>query len=126
MTDMSERRRAQRYPCKGAGELLQNGHLVEWGNISDIGHCGCYLEMPSPMAVGSESELRLSIAGIPLNIFAKVVCSTPLVGMGMEFLAVSQEQEQVIAQIIAKITGVICPRFCRPLNASNRPAQPFK
>lgn len=109
MTDMSERRRFPRYPCKGAAELFQNGHLAEWGNISDIGRCGCYIEILSPMPVGSEVELRLSIAGIPLNIFAKVVCSTRLVGMGMEFLAVSQEQEQVIAQIIAEVTGVTAP-----------------
>ena len=110
MTDMSERRRFPRYPCKGAAELFQNGQLAGMGKRlryrplrllprNALRRC--------PLA--PRASFAFPLQAFPWNISAKVVCSTPLVGMGMEFLAVSQEQEQVIAQIIAEVTGVPAP-----------------
>jgi hypothetical protein len=105
MGDMSERRRFPRYPCKGSAEIYQNGQLAEWGIVSDIGRCGCYIETLSPLLVGTEVELRLSVVGVFLMIHAKIVCATPLVGMGMEFLAASREQENLLAQILGIVTS---------------------
>ena len=105
MGDMSERRRFPRYPCRGAAEIYQNGQLAEWGTVSDIGRCGCYLELLSPLLLGTEVELRLFVVGVFLVIHAKIVCTTPLVGMGMEFLAASREQENLLAQILGKVTA---------------------
>ena len=120
MEEMPERRRFPRYPCKGEVEILQSGQTVEWGTISDIGRCGCYLEMLrlSPLTAGSEVDLRVSIAGIFLNIRARVMCATAQVGMGMDFMAVSPEQEDLLAQIIAKVKPAdpspALPAFDRP------------
>jgi len=106
MEEMPERRRFPRYPCKGPAEILQSGNLVEWGNVSDIGRCGCYVEIRCPLPVGTEVELRVSVAGVALDIYARVICTTAQVGMGMEFMDASQEQENLLAQIIAKVTAI--------------------
>jgi hypothetical protein len=105
MGDMSDRRRFPRYPCTGAAEIFQSGQLWGWATVSDLSRCGCYLETLAPLPLGAEVGLRLAVAGTILDINAKVVCATPLVGIGMEFLAASQEQENLIAQFIADVTG---------------------
>lgn len=106
MAEMSERRRFPRYQCKGTAGIFQGGKLLEWVTVSDIGGCGCYLEMLVPLTVGTEVAIRLSVADILLDIRAKVACSTPLVGMGVEFMDATREQENLLAQMIQKVTGV--------------------
>jgi PilZ domain-containing protein len=106
MGELPERRRFPRYPCTGAAEISQNGRILAWGTVSDIGRCGCYIEIVSPLPPVTEVELRISMADILLDIQARVACATPLVGMGVEFMAASQEQERVIAQIIEKVAVV--------------------
>jgi hypothetical protein len=49
-------------------------------------------------------QLRLTIADTGLHIGAKVVCTDPLIGMGMEFMVVPLDQGNKLAQIIEKIT----------------------
>jgi PilZ domain len=105
MGEMPERRRFPRYPFQGGAEIFQGGRSIGWGTVSDLGLCGCYLELISPLPVGTEVDLRLSMAGFLFDMRAKVVCATPLVGMAMEFLSRSPEQVKTISQIVEKLTG---------------------
>jgi PilZ domain len=104
-SEQLNRRLSPRYPCMGAAEILQSGKRWGWGKVSDISRCGCYIETDHPLPNGTEAQLRLTIADMLLDICAKVVSTTPVVGMGMEFTAVPDEQENKFAQILHKITA---------------------
>lgn len=106
MGENSERRRSPRYPCSGSAEILQDGRRWGWGKVSDISRGGCYIETANPLPIGAaEAQLRLTISDVLVEMGAKAVSITPLVGMGMEFVTVSQEQESKLAKIVRSITG---------------------
>jgi hypothetical protein len=105
MGENSERRVSPRHPCTGAADILQNGKLWGWGKVSDISHRGCYIETDNTLPVGTEAQLRLTIAGNLLEIVGKVASATPVVGMGIDFVIVTPEQENKLARIIEKVTG---------------------
>jgi hypothetical protein len=99
-----EHRRFPRYPCRGAAEILQSGRHSGQGTVSKISRGGCYIETARPLPLGTEVQLRLTVADIGLYIGAKVAC-TDLVGMGMDFMVVPPEQGNKLAQTIEKVTG---------------------
>jgi len=97
------RRQAPRFVCAGAVEISQRGNRWGWGRVNDISHVGCYVEMVHLLSVGTEAQLRLTIADTSLDIAAKVASNDQGIGMGLEFAAVSQEQERKLAQIVRSI-----------------------
>jgi hypothetical protein len=101
---LSERRRFPRYPCTGTAEILQSGRHSGRGTVSKISRGGCYIETTQPMPRGTEVQLRLTIADTALYIGAKVACTDPRGGMGMEFMVVPPTQKNNLAQIIEEIT----------------------
>jgi PilZ domain len=101
----SNRRKYPRYLCSGAIEILQCGNRFGWGRVNDISGSGCYIEIIQLLAVGTEVQLQLIIADTLLNIAAKVVTNDQGIGMGMEFVAVSLEQESKLTQIERSITA---------------------
>ncbi len=103
--DFPDRRRFPRYPCAGAAEILQGGKIWGCGKVSDISRGGCYIETLQPLPTGSEAQLRLTIAGIFLDICANVVSSDPMFGMGMDFVVVPTEQWNKLPQVIEKVTN---------------------
>ena len=105
MSETSERRIYPRYPCSGAADILQNGKLWGWGKVSDISRGGCYLETDQTLPVGTGAQLRLTIADTLLDIDGMVVTATPAVGMGIDFVTVSPEQENKLARIIDKVAA---------------------
>jgi len=98
-----EHRRFPRYSCRGTAEILQSGRHSGKGTVSKISRGGCYVETAQPLPLGTEVQLRLTVANTGLFIGAKVVC-TDVVGMGMEFRVVPPEQGNKLAQIVEKIT----------------------
>ena len=103
---LAERRRFPRYPCTGAAEILQSGRHSGRGTVSKISRGGCYIETTQPLPRGTEVQLRLSIANTALYIGAKVACTDPWGGMGMEFMVVPPTQKNTLAQIIEEITAL--------------------
>jgi hypothetical protein len=99
-----EHRRFSRYPCTGVAEILQSGRHSGHGTVSKISRSGCYIETAQPLPLGTEVQLRLTIADTGLYVGAKVVCTDPLTGVGMEFMVVPPDQGNKLAQIIEKIT----------------------
>ena len=95
-----DRRRFPRYPCTAKAEILQSGKRWGWGTVSDISRGGCYIETMHPLPIGTEAQIRLTIAGIFLDISANVVSSDPTFGMGMDFTVVPAEQWNKLPQVI--------------------------
>ena len=98
-----EHRRFSRYPCTGVAEILQSGRHSGHGTVSIISRSGCYIETAQPLPLGTEVQLRLTIADTGLYVGAKVVCTDPLTGVGMEFMVVPPDQGNKLAQIIEKV-----------------------
>jgi len=109
MEEHSDRRRFSRFSCSGAAEILQEGQRWGWGTLTDISSGGCYIETNQPLPLGAETRLRLTIADISMDIDAKTASVTPMMGMGMEFLAISQEQKIKLVEIIEKIAATHPP-----------------
>jgi hypothetical protein len=97
------RRHDPRYRCSGAVEISQHGKRWGWGRINEISHGGCYIEIEHPLPAGTELQLRFTIADCELEIGAKVASADPTIGMGMEFMAVSEEQEVKLVEILGKV-----------------------
>ncbi len=123
-THFTDRRHFPRYPCKGSAEILQSGKPWGWGAVSDISCGGCYIETMHPLPAGTEAQLRLSIAGIFLDICARVVSSDPMFGMGMGFLVAPTEQMDRLPQIIEKITDAVPSPVAQQAELNYAKAQP--
>lgn len=104
-TPQPDRRCSSRLSCAGGVEILQHGSRWGWGRVNDISHSGCYIEMIQLLPVGSLVQLRLTIANILLEIASQVASNDPGIGMGMKFIAPSQEQEATLTQIVSSISG---------------------
>jgi hypothetical protein len=104
-----DHRHSPRYACTGEAEIFQEGKRVAWGKLTDISRSGCYIETERPLPCGADTQLRLTVAGALLEFCATVAGSTPLVGMGMGFVALSPEQDAKLAQIIKSIAASLSP-----------------
>jgi hypothetical protein len=102
MEDYSKCRIVTRYPCTGPAEILYNGNLC-WGRLNDISSKGCCIETLYPLPIGTEVQLRLTVAGLILDVAAKVAWFVPQSVMAMFFVIVSEQQEDKITKIIEKV-----------------------
>jgi hypothetical protein len=104
-----DHRHSPRYTCAGQAEISQEGKRITWGRLTDISRGGCYIETERPLPCGADTQLRLTVAGASLDICAKVAGNTPLFGMGMQFVALSPEQDAKLAQIVNSIAASQAP-----------------
>lgn len=120
MCETAERRVFPRYRCDGVVDILQGERRWGWGKVSEISRGGCYIETDHTLPVGDEVQLRITIAGAMLDIGGRVASATQLVGMGMDFVATSAEQESNLAQIVEKVA----PVEVSPAAPPEKPPQP--
>lgn len=99
-----DRRRFPRYPCTGEVQIFQGEQRWGWGRVSDISRSGCYIETTHPLPAYSHVQLRLTIAGIFLEIGASVVSSDPMFGMGMDFNVIPPDRWEKLQLVIEKVT----------------------
>jgi hypothetical protein len=118
-----DRRRFPRYPCTGDAEILQGGSSWGSGVVSDISLGGCYIETTHPLSVGAEVQLRLTIAGVFLDICANVVSSDPMYGMGMNFVVVPIEQWNKLPLIIEEVAAAGSSTVAKQQGTSHEEAQ---
>jgi hypothetical protein len=124
MADYSVDRAFPRRPCAAAVEVFQDGKHCAWGEANDISRSGCYIETVTALPLGTEVELRLTIAGVSLEIGARVVWTTPQVGMGMFFQKVSLEAERHLSQILEGAAATGHPPVAQQAEAPQQPANP--
>jgi hypothetical protein len=81
-----DRRQFARHMCRiGAQIYLDNDSAEIPGIITDISLGGCYLEMLSPLPVGSMVRIALNPSDAPLSLSGKVRSSQNGFGMGVSF-----------------------------------------
>jgi len=66
---------------------------------------GCYVEIVHPLPVGTEVQLQITVEGVLLDIAARVASNDPGIGMGMEFTAISKEQEEALMRTVNDVAS---------------------
>jgi hypothetical protein len=101
-----ERRRYKRYNCNGtAGVRQSNSEFGADGRVLDISMSGCYVEMMSPMRVGTPVHLNINVSGHVLNLSAIVRVSQANMGMGLEFVDLPPSGREKLDQVLAELGG---------------------
>ena len=99
-----EKRASRRYKCEGIAELQTDG--VDMGTkakITDISLSGCYVEVSATSAVNTFVNMVLTVKGIRLALNGVVRTSFPLLGMGIEFAEIRDEDKAVLQAVLVRL-----------------------
>ena len=120
-----ERRRYKRYNCAGIAGVHESGREfgVE-GRVLDISMCGCYVEMLSPMRVGTPVHLDIKLSSLVVNLPAIVRVSQANMGMGLEFVDIPPGEREKLDQVVAELSGEPRPAASPAPPAPAGPAGP--
>jgi hypothetical protein len=106
-----ERRRYKRYNCGASASVREpNREFGTDGRVGDISMSGCYVEMMSPMRVGTPVLLEIKLPSHVLTLPAIVRVSQASMGMGVEFAEIPAGEMVKLAQLIAELSGGPGPR----------------
>lgn len=110
-----ERRQFPRRACRIDAQVTVVGSSMGLpARVTDICLGGCYVEMMSPLPVGSAVDLRLDLGAEVLQSRGKVRSSHPGMGMGISFTGMSPEDLQKLRQIAPPSPGQQEPPFVSP------------
>jgi PilZ domain len=99
-----ERRKYPRVKCDVPLELRPEGEANMWGKASDLSVGGCFVEMPIPLQPGSKFEIALWIAETKLRLKGEVVSSAPGFGIGVHFVDVSPEDQEILRKHVEALS----------------------
>ena len=103
-SDVPSHPERRRYPrCKAAlpVELHPEGGSVPLRtNIDEIGPGGCYVETMFTFAVGTKLTIKFWLESLPVNASGVIATCYPQVGNGIEFVGMSAEDRQKLAQFV--------------------------
>ena len=95
-----ERRQFARHPCRLEAQVRVEGDEVEMtGKITDISLGGCYVEMLSPLPVGTVIKVALSPGEGTLKLSGKVCSSQTGFGMGVAFTGMGAEDFEKLRRL---------------------------
>ncbi len=101
-----EKRWHSRLECAGAAAVQSRGsQFPVKGLIKDVSQGGIYVEVTTPLPVKSKVSLVMSLEGIAFEATGVVCTSYPMVGMGISFQEISQENVQKLNQVLEKVTS---------------------
>lgn len=93
----TERRQFARHSCRMQGDVCVRGDSVHIpGTVTDISLGGCYIEMLSPLPVGTDVDLTLAPGDATLHVVGKVRSSQTSMGMGLSFTGISSEDFETL------------------------------
>lgn len=102
----TSRRKSTRYRCTGGVELRRNESSPPiFANLSDVSLEGCYIEAVSTLSVGAEVVFLMRINDVQIRGRGRVKTSHHAVGMGLEFMHLSQEDQQKLDFMVGTLTG---------------------
>jgi len=101
-----ERRTSSRYPFTAICDAMDPASGLEIvGRTSDLGRGGCYIDTISPFPAGTSLLVRINRERQILQIGAKVVFDQPGMGMGLAFTDAERDQQAILDQWIADLSG---------------------
>jgi len=94
-----ERRQFARRACRIEAQLTTDGDSAGLpGKITDISLGGCYVEMLSPLPVGTAIQLSFKLDDAPLRLSGRVSSSQMSMGMGIAFTMMSPDHFEKLRQ----------------------------
>jgi len=123
-----ERRQFARRACRIEVRLTTDGDSEGLaGKITDISLGGCYVEMLSPLPVGTAVQLAFRLDEEPLNLSGKVSSSQMSMGMGVTFTMMSPDHFEKLRQFAppaASPVKIAAPSAATPAVDVARAPQP--
>jgi hypothetical protein len=123
---MGERRQHKRHAFSATAEVMD---LASGARLStraaDLNKGGCYLDMMSPLPIGSHVRVRISSDGAELTCTAVVRDSQPGMGMGVAFTDLDDARKALIESWIEKLgSPALADLSLSPPSENAKPAPP--
>lgn len=110
-----DRRRYPRYRCPGEVEAVDLAtNTKARGMVSDISLGGCYMDVVSPLASGTEVQIRVKTSGVVIETRGIVRASHPSMGMGLEFTEMSPENRARLDTLLAQLGHQFAQEVAEP------------
>ncbi|MBZ5631157.1 MAG: PilZ domain-containing protein [Acidobacteriia bacterium] len=118
-----ERRRHPRFNCAGVARIWENGqeHAVD-GRLNEISLGGCYVEMMSPVRVGTGIRMELAVNSRSMGLQGIVRTSQPTCGMGVEFTKIAPADAEKLHRVVAELSGEVAAEPPPPAAPDPAPA----
>jgi len=101
-----ERRQYRRFNCTGGATVREPGDQFGMdGRVLDISMSGCYVEMMSPMRVGTKVHLDMKLSKHKLSLPGIVRVSQLNMGMGVEFVNFPAGEREKLDEVITELSG---------------------
>ena len=100
-----DKRKSPRYRCKGSAHLQESGAALTWATFADISMHGCYVEVATPLRVGTMLGLTLELNGFRVEASGEVRVTYPSLGMGIRFTEVSERNREQLRGMVGSISG---------------------
>ena len=98
-----ERRRYPRVRCTVSVELHPEDASIIRGNASDLSIGGCYIEMPTPLVLGTKLKVGIWLGADKVWATGLVTNSTPGFGVGVKFAEIAEADTRRIAEFLKNI-----------------------
>jgi hypothetical protein len=106
----ADKRRSPRYKCEGSVEFRTEGVDVRtWARVTDISRTGCYVEMQATSPLNSAVSLVMDVSGIRVHVKGTVRTCYPLLGMGIAFTEISDEDRLQLEEILHRLASGFSP-----------------
>ena len=101
-----EKRQSPRLRCSGSAEFRTEASDARmWGTVTDVSLHGCYVEMNTPLPVGTKMDLVLKSFGIRIEAPGTVRASYPFLGMGICFAEIKPVQQLHLNDLLTALAG---------------------
>ena len=98
-----DRRKSARVKCAISVELHPPEQALIWGRASDVSTGGCFVEMPTPLPENTKLEIVIWLADTKLRLKAEVASASPGFGIGLRFIKLSPENQDLLRRHIDTI-----------------------
>jgi len=106
VSNAGNRRDGRRLDCKLGAEVYRlGGNVPHRCALSDISEGGCYVEMPTPLAVQSSIEIVVRTADTKVRIAGQVLNNHPGFGMGVRFIFDDDAEREDILRLLAVLAS---------------------
>jgi hypothetical protein len=124
---MENRRKHQRHAFSATAEVVD---LASGARLStraaDLNKGGCYLDMLTPLPIGSNVRVHIKAFGGEFTCAAVVRDSQPGMGMGVAFADLDDAQKSLIESWIDRLSSPITGLSAPPAPGAAKPGQPVE
>ncbi|MGA7399273.1 MAG: PilZ domain-containing protein [Candidatus Sulfotelmatobacter sp.] len=99
-----ELRTNPRFRCQNSIEVHVNSGASFWGTVADLSLSGCYVEMPIPLDPGTKLKVGIWLGQNKAWAQAQVAHRTPGLGIGLNFLEISDADRDQIRRFVANLS----------------------